>query len=222
MPPSHAVGPEAGRQPAPIRQGLSVQFNKALGRLLIRPRNARILGELIDVAVRRAEVHPGITALVLLSEQEDFNPIGPKLGGGRLDIVDKEACDRTRCEVAINVAVGSKDLNLATVRQLQHTESRKIQFRSKAQDFSKKVNRRLEVVRTSTYPGQLDDFHTRTGTRTGSACQLRASTVTGARQLPTDHDPRVQVAQIRDEGLYRSRELGALLAASTPPAYWCC
>jgi hypothetical protein len=27
---------------------------------------------------------------------------------------------------------------------------------------------------------------------------------------------------VRDEGLYRSRELGALLAVSTPPAYWCC
>ena len=37
----------------------------------------------------------------------------------------------------------------------------------KAQDFAKKVNGRLEVLCTSTYPGQLDDFHTRTGTRTG-------------------------------------------------------
>ena len=104
----------------------------------MRPRNARILGELIDVAVRRAEVHPGIAAFVLLSEQEDFNPVGPKLGGGRLDVVNKEACDGTRREVAIDVAVGSKDLNLATVRQLQHTESRKIQLRSQAQDLSKK------------------------------------------------------------------------------------
>jgi hypothetical protein len=126
----------------------------------MRPRNARILGELINVAVRRAEVHPGITAFVLLSEQEDFNPVGPKLAGGRLDVVNKEACDRTRREVAIDVTVGSKDLNLATVRQLQHTESRDVEFRSKAQDLSKKVNGRLEVLRTSTYPAQLDDFHT--------------------------------------------------------------
>jgi hypothetical protein len=133
----------------------------------MRPRNARILGELIDVAVRRAEVHPGITDFVRLSEQEDFNPVGPKLTGGRLDVVDQEACDWARREVTIDVAVGSKDLHLATVRQLQHTESRKLEFRSKAQDLSKKVNGRLEVLRTSTNPGQLDDFHTRTGTRSG-------------------------------------------------------
>jgi hypothetical protein len=143
----------------------------------MRPRNARILGELIDVAIRRAEVHPGITAFVPFSEQEDFNPVGPKLTGSRHDVVNKEACDGTRREVAIDVTVGSEDLNLATVRQLQHTESRKVEFRSKAQDLSKKVNGRLEVLRTSTYPGQLDDFHTRRGTRTASACQLTASAV---------------------------------------------
>ena len=136
-----------------------MQFNKALGRFLMRPRNARILGELIDVAVRRTEVHPGITAFVLLSK-EDVNPVGPKLTGGRLDVVNKEACDRARREVAIDVAVGSKDLHLATVRQLQHTESRKVDFRSKAQDISEKVNGRLEILRASTHPGQLDDFHT--------------------------------------------------------------
>jgi hypothetical protein len=104
----------------------------------MRPRNARILGELIDVAIRRAEVHPGITAFVPFSEQEDFNPVGPKLTGSRHDVVNKEACDGTRREVAIDVTVGSEDLNLATVRQLQHTESRKVEFRSKAQDLSKK------------------------------------------------------------------------------------
>jgi hypothetical protein len=103
----------------------------------MRPRNARILRELIDVAVRRAEVHPGITAFVLLSK-EDFNPVGPKLTGGCSDIVNKEACNWTRRKVTIDVAVGSKDLHLATVRQLQHTEPRKIEFRSKAQDTSKK------------------------------------------------------------------------------------
>ena len=125
----------------------------------MRPRNARILRELIDVAVWRTEVHRGIAAFVLLSKQ-DFNPVGPKLTGGCCDIVDKEACDRARREVTIDVTVGPKDLHLATVRQLQHTESRKVDFRSKAQDISKKVNSRLEILRTSTNPGQLDDFHT--------------------------------------------------------------
>ena len=66
-----------------------MQFNKALGRFLMRPRNARILRELIDVAVRRTEVHPGITAFVLLSK-EDVNPVGPKLTGGRLDVVTRK------------------------------------------------------------------------------------------------------------------------------------
>jgi hypothetical protein len=125
----------------------------------MRPRNARILRELIDVAVRRTEVHPGITAFVLLSK-EDFNPVGPKLTGGCSDIVNKEARNWTRRKVTIDVAVGSKDLHLATVRQLQHTEPRKIEFRSKAQDISKKVNSRLEILRPSTNPGQLNDFHT--------------------------------------------------------------
>lgn len=48
--------------------------NKALGRFLKWPRDARILRELIDVAVRRTEVHPGITAFVLFSK-ENFNPV---------------------------------------------------------------------------------------------------------------------------------------------------
>jgi len=125
----------------------------------MRPRNARILRELVDVAVRRTEVHPGVTALVLLSK-ENVNPVGPKLTCGRLDVVNKEACDRAGREVTIDVAVGSKDLHLATVRQLQHTEPRKVDFGPKAQDISKKVNGRLEILRASTNPGQLDDFHT--------------------------------------------------------------
>ena len=47
-----------------------------------------------------------------------------------------------------------------TQRSFQHTEPRKIEFRSEAQDISKKVNSRLEILRTSTNPGQLNDFHT--------------------------------------------------------------
>jgi hypothetical protein len=121
------------------------------------PRNARILRELIDVAVRRTEVHRGITAFVLFSK-ENFNPVGPKLTGGCSDIVNKEACNWTRREVTIDVAVGSKDLHLATVRQLQYTEPRKVKFRSKAQDISKKVNSRLEILRTSTTQANLTIF----------------------------------------------------------------
>ena len=141
--------PPQGEAPEEARYGLCA-IQQGARRALVRPRNARILGELINVAVRRAEVHPGITAYVLLSEQEDFNPVGLKLAGGRLDIVYEKACDRTGREMTIDIAVRSKDLNLASVRQLQQTESRKVEFRSKAQDLSKKVDGRFEVLRTST------------------------------------------------------------------------
>jgi hypothetical protein len=64
-----------------VLMGTLWNLNKARGRFLMRPRNARILRELIDVAVRRTEVHPGITAFILLGK-ENFNPVGPKLTGG--------------------------------------------------------------------------------------------------------------------------------------------
>ena len=106
----------------------------------MRPRNARILRELIDVAVRRTEVHPGITAFVLLSK-EDFNPVGPKLTGGCSDIVNKEACNWTRRKVTIDVAVGSKELYFAAIRQLENLKSWTIKIGLEAQDVSEEVSR---------------------------------------------------------------------------------
>jgi hypothetical protein len=86
-------------------RGFSCNLTRHLDGSLKWPRDARILREFIDVAVRRTEVHPGITAFVLFSK-ENFNPVGPKLAGGCSDIVNKEACNWTRCEVTIDVAVG--------------------------------------------------------------------------------------------------------------------
>jgi hypothetical protein len=126
---------------------------------LLWSRNARILGELIDVAVRRTEVHPGIAALVLLGEQ-NLDSIGPKLIGDGPDVVYEEAGDRTGREVAIHVAVRSEDLDLAAVGQLQHAESWTVQFGLEAHEVSKEVSGLLEVLGARPYPGQLDDLHT--------------------------------------------------------------
>jgi hypothetical protein len=141
---------------------------------LLRPRNARILGELIDVAVRRTKVHPGIAALVLLGEQ-NLDSVGPKLIGDRPDVVHEKAGDRTGREVAIHVAVWSEDLHFAAVGQLQHAESRTVHFGSKAHEVSKEVSGLLEVLGARPYPGELDDLHTRTRTPDWPGCQLKAS-----------------------------------------------
>ena len=55
-----------------------------------RQGHARILRELIDVAIGCPEVHPGIAALVRLG-QENLNVGSHQLLRSRLDVVDKEA-----------------------------------------------------------------------------------------------------------------------------------
>ena len=54
----------------------------------------QVLCELVDVAVRRTEVHPAIAALVFLGQQ-NLDPVGPKLIGDRPDVVYEEAGNRT-------------------------------------------------------------------------------------------------------------------------------
>jgi hypothetical protein len=80
--------------------------------LLLWSRNARVLCELIDVAVGRTEVHPGIAAVVFLGEQ-NLDPVRPKLIGDRPDVVYEKAGDRTGREVAIHVGVWAEDLHFA-------------------------------------------------------------------------------------------------------------
>jgi hypothetical protein len=142
--------------------------------LLLWSRNARVLCELIDVAVGRTEVHPGIAAVVFLGEQ-NLDPVGPKLIGDRPDVVYEEAGDRTGREVAVHVAVWAEDLHFAAIGQLQHAESRTVQFGSKAHEVSKEVSGLLEVLGARPYPGELDDLHTRTRTPDWPGCQLKAS-----------------------------------------------
>jgi hypothetical protein len=73
--------------------------------------DARVLGELVDVAVRGAEVDPGVPAVVDSGLEEDLHAGGPQLGGCGRDVVDQEAGDRASGEVAVDRTVGSEDLD---------------------------------------------------------------------------------------------------------------
>jgi hypothetical protein len=56
----------------------------------VRSGDAGTLCELVDVAVRRAELHPRVPAVVDLRLQEDLHAGEPQLGGRGLDVVDEE------------------------------------------------------------------------------------------------------------------------------------
>ena len=130
---------------------------------LVGTGNAGILGELVDVAVRRPEVHPADTAWVFLLKENLDSP-GAELAGGSIDVVNKKADNWSGGEVAVEVAVGSKDLYFAAIRQLEHLKPRTIKVPLEAQDVSEEVSRRFEVLGARAYPGELDDFHTHRGT----------------------------------------------------------
>jgi hypothetical protein len=72
--PSHRLGHCRCGVEGSTDRGFSCNLTRHLDGSLKWPRDARILRELIDVAVRRTEVHPGITAFVLFSK-ENFNPV---------------------------------------------------------------------------------------------------------------------------------------------------
>jgi len=63
--------------------------------------DARVLGELIDVAVRGAEVDPGVAAVIDPGLVEDLYAGGPQLGGRGLDVVDQEPGHWAGGEVAV-------------------------------------------------------------------------------------------------------------------------
>ena len=135
----------------------------------MRSGDARVLGELIDIAVWGAEVDPGIAAVIDPGLIEDLDAGGPQLGGCGVDVVDQEPGDRAGGEVPVDVGVGSEDLDLAAVRQLQLTATGLLELERKAQDLAEEGNRRLWVVGPGAHPGQLDDPHTWTVPQVGLA-----------------------------------------------------
>ena len=58
--------------------------------------DARVLGELVEVAVRGAEVDPGVAAVVDPGLEEDLHAGGSQLGGCGLEVVDQEPSDPGR------------------------------------------------------------------------------------------------------------------------------
>lgn len=125
---------------------------------LHRSRNARILGELIDVAVWRPKVHPGITVLVFRGVQ-DLYAAGSEFAGRRIYVVHQKPHNRPGREVTVHVSVGSKDLHFAAVWQLEHPKPWRIKVRYESQNILEEDNRRSEVVGASTDPGQFDYLH---------------------------------------------------------------
>src|SRR4029453_5995630 len=98
--------------------------------------DARVLGELIDVAVRGAEVDPGVPTFVDSGLIEDLHTGGPQFGGRVLDVVDHKPGHRASGEGAVNRTVGSEDHDLAAVGQLQHPKPGLLELEPEAQDLT--------------------------------------------------------------------------------------
>jgi hypothetical protein len=60
---------------------------------LVRSGNARVLSELIDVAVRGTEVYPGVPAVIDPGLEEDLRSCRSQFSGGGVDVVDQEPRD---------------------------------------------------------------------------------------------------------------------------------
>lgn len=70
------------------------------------------MGELVEVAVGGAEVHPGVAAGIGRWLQEELDPGRAQLGGRGLEVVDQEPGHRAGGEVAVDRAGGAEDLDL--------------------------------------------------------------------------------------------------------------
>jgi hypothetical protein len=128
----------AGRLHAGIAFGLLT--SRSIRRGLVGTGNAGILSELVDVAVRRAEMHPAVTARVFLFK-ENLDSAGPELAGGSINVVYKKADNWSGGEVAVHLAVGSKDLHFAAIRQLEDLKPWTIKVCLEAQDVFEEVGR---------------------------------------------------------------------------------
>jgi hypothetical protein len=83
---------------------------------LVRSGHARVLGELIGVAVPGTEVHPRVPAVIDPRLEEDLHCCRPQFSGGGVDVVDQEPRDGAGGEGAVDVTVASKDLDLTGCR----------------------------------------------------------------------------------------------------------
>jgi len=85
-------------------------------------------------------MHPAVTALVFLFKK-DLDSEGPELVGGSINVVNKKADNWSGGEVAVDIAVGSKELYLAAIRQLENLKPWTIKVCLEAQDVSEEVSR---------------------------------------------------------------------------------
>ncbi len=85
-------------------------------------------------------MHPAVTARVFLFKK-NLDSAGPELAGGSINVVDKKADNWSGGEVAVHLAVGSKDLYFAAIRQLEDLKPWTIKVRLEAQDVSEEVSR---------------------------------------------------------------------------------
>ena len=115
-------------------------------RRLVRSGHARVLSELIEVAVWGAEVHLGVPAVIDPRFEEDLHSGGSQLGDRAVDVVDQEAGDGAGGEVAVDITVATKDLDLAAVRQLQHPQPGSVQLKWKAQQVAEEGHGNVHYV----------------------------------------------------------------------------
>ena len=103
-------------------------------------------------------MHPAVAALVS-GAVDDLDTAGSELAGCRIDIIDQEADNGPGGKVPVHLGVGSEDLDLASVRQLEHLKPGKIKVGLEAEDVLKEINGRPKVVGAGTNPRKLDDVH---------------------------------------------------------------
>jgi hypothetical protein len=116
-------------------------------------------------------MHPAVTARVFLFK-ENLDSAGPELAGGSINVVYKKADNWSGGEVAVHLAVGSKDLHFAAIRQLEDLNPGRSRFVWRPRTSSKKSAVDLKFsVRVPTQASLM--ISTSTGVRVNHLlCQL--------------------------------------------------
>ena len=119
--------------------------------------DVRVLGDLGDVAVRGADVHPGAPAVVNPDSKRISTPADrSSVGSWRLSTRNPAIGPVVRWRL---IGLSGPRLPLAPVWQLEHPEPRLVQLEPKAQDITEEGDGRGEVVGPGPHPGQLDAPH---------------------------------------------------------------